>query len=71
MGAEHMLLAMLREPEGVAGRVLTGLGADLSAARGFVAGLVEDSGVPPGISPELAAPRPPRRTGVSRWRRGG
>jgi ATP-dependent Clp protease ATP-binding subunit ClpC len=49
IGAEHMLLALIRDDDGIAGRVLAGLGADLQAARSFVAGLVEDSGLPPGV----------------------
>jgi len=49
IGAEHMLLGLIRDDDGIGGRVLADLGADLQAARGFVAGLVEDSGLPAGV----------------------
>ncbi len=70
LGAEHMLLALIRERNGLAGRVLADLGADLDTARGFVAGLIEEDGVPAGIPPEWAHPEPRQRAdGMSRWRR--
>jgi ATP-dependent Clp protease ATP-binding subunit ClpC len=58
VGAEHILLALIRDDDGIAGQVLTGMGADLQAARGFVAGLVEESGLPPGV---VIEPRQPRK----------
>ena len=57
IGAEHILLALLRDRDGIAGQVLRGLGADLEAARGFVAGLVEATGLPEGVIIEPGAPR--------------
>ncbi len=70
LGAEHMLLALIGERDGLAGRVLADLGADLDTARGFVAGLVEEDGVPTDIPPEWAHPEPRQRPGgLSRWRR--
>jgi ATP-dependent Clp protease ATP-binding subunit ClpC len=70
LGGEHMLLALIRERNGLAGRVLADLGADLDTARGLVAGLVEKDGVPAGIPPEWAHPEPRRHAGgLSRWRR--
>lgn len=68
IGAEHMLLALLRDEDGIAGRILAGHGADLDAARGFVAGLVEESGLPPGVVIEPRQPRGRRRFGRSRDR---
>ncbi len=56
--------------DGLAGRVLAGLGADLDTARGFVAGLVDEDGVPAGIPPECAHAKPRERAGgFRRWRR--
>jgi ATP-dependent Clp protease ATP-binding subunit ClpA len=70
LGAEHMLLALIREQDGLAGRGLADLGADLDTARGVVAGLVEEDGVPAGIPPEWAHPKPRKRAGgLSSWRR--
>jgi Clp amino terminal domain, pathogenicity island component/ClpX C4-type zinc finger len=40
IGTEHLLLGLLREREGVAGRVLTSLGVDLDQARQAVEGVV-------------------------------
>jgi ATP-dependent Clp protease ATP-binding subunit ClpC len=67
LGAEHMLLALIRERDGLAARVLVGMGADLGTARRYVAVLVEEDGVPAGIEPEWAHVEPPAR-GLSRWR---
>jgi hypothetical protein len=36
IGSEHMLLGLIREAEGLAGRVLLGLGADLEKARQII-----------------------------------
>jgi ATP-dependent Clp protease ATP-binding subunit ClpC len=66
IGAEHMLLALLRDEDGIAGRILAAHGADLTAARGFVAGLVEESGLPPGVVIEPRQPRARRRLGRRR-----
>ena len=40
IGTEHLLLGLLREREGVAGKVLTRLGVDLERARQAVEGIV-------------------------------
>ncbi|OLD83995.1 MAG: hypothetical protein AUF64_03235 [Chloroflexi bacterium 13_1_20CM_54_36] len=40
IGTEHLLLGLLGEGEGVAGKVLTGLGVDLERARQAVEGIV-------------------------------
>ena len=40
IGTEHLLLGLLREGEGVAGKVLTGLGVDLERVRQAVEGIV-------------------------------
>jgi len=40
IGTEHLLLGLLREGEGVAGKVLIGLGVDLERARQAVEGIV-------------------------------
>jgi ATP-dependent Clp protease ATP-binding subunit ClpC len=45
IGTEHILLGLLREGEGVAAKVLTGLGADLSTVRHRV---IQLRGVPTG-----------------------
>jgi ATP-dependent Clp protease ATP-binding subunit ClpA len=40
IGTEHVLLGLLGEPDGVAGRVLGGLGMSLEAARGEVTAII-------------------------------
>jgi len=40
IGTEHLLLGLLREREGVAGKVLTSMGVDLDQARQAVEGIV-------------------------------
>src|SRR6266853_4565163 len=40
IGTEHLLLGLVREREGVAGKVLTSLGVDLDQARQAVEGIV-------------------------------
>ena len=42
IGTEHMLLGLVREGEGVAAQVLTGLGADLNGARDQVIRLLDE-----------------------------
>jgi ATP-dependent Clp protease ATP-binding subunit ClpC len=70
LGAEHILLGLIRERDGLAGRVLADLGADLDTARGYVAGLVKEDGLPAGIPPEWAHAQPRQRAGGMRpWRR--
>jgi ATP-dependent Clp protease ATP-binding subunit ClpA len=59
IGAEHILLAMLRKESGIPHQVLTGLGADPRVARQIVAGLVEDAG-PPAVADQERS-RPARR----------
>jgi ATP-dependent Clp protease ATP-binding subunit ClpC len=41
-GTEHILLALIRQGDGAAGRVLSGLGADLDQAREQVIRLLEE-----------------------------
>jgi ATP-dependent Clp protease ATP-binding subunit ClpC len=69
LGAEHMLLGLIRERDGLAGRVLASLGADLDTARGVVADLVKKGGVPAGVPPELVHAQPRQRGVIGRWRR--
>src|SRR5712691_2248163 len=40
IGTEHLLLGLLREREGVAGKVLTSMGVDLEWARQAVEGII-------------------------------
>jgi ATP-dependent Clp protease ATP-binding subunit ClpC len=42
IGTEHLLLGLIREGDGVAAQVLTGLGADLDGAREQVIRLLEE-----------------------------
>ena len=42
IGTEHILLGLIREGDGVAAQVLTGLGADLDGAREQVIRLLEE-----------------------------
>ena len=42
IGTEHILLGLLREREGVAARVLTGLGADVQGARTEVIRILDE-----------------------------
>src|ERR1700691_5228841 len=42
IGTEHILLGLLREREGVAARVLTGLGADVQSARTEVIRILDE-----------------------------
>jgi ATP-dependent Clp protease ATP-binding subunit ClpC len=42
IGTEHMLLGLIREGEGVAAQVLTGLGADLDGTRARVVQILDE-----------------------------
>jgi ATP-dependent Clp protease ATP-binding subunit ClpC len=42
IGTEHILLGLLREGDGVAAQVLTGLGADLDGARAPVIRILDE-----------------------------
>jgi len=42
IGTEHILLALIRQGDGAAGQVLTGLGADLDRTRDHVTRLLEE-----------------------------
>ena len=42
IGTEHILLGLLRQGDGVAAQVLTGLGADLDGARAHVVRILEE-----------------------------
>jgi len=64
IGTEHILLALIREGDGVAAQVLVGSGVDLNRARQQVIGLLhgraeEDIPSPPVFAPPLAVPAPP------------
>ena len=55
VGTEHILLGLLREPEGVAARILTTLGLQLEAIRHEVLNLLGDgTNVPSAIIPAIA-----------------
>ena len=70
IGAERLLLALIRDREGVAGSVLAGAGADPAAARAFAAGLVADEGMPPEVADRLATmAQEPRPGGLLRRRK--
>jgi ATP-dependent Clp protease ATP-binding subunit ClpC len=57
IGCEHLLLGLIREPEGLAGGALRSLGADVTAVkRATVAAL---AGVMAGRAPAAPAPPPP------------
>ncbi len=65
IGTEHLLLGLVREGEGLAGRVLIKLGVELERVRREVMALQDsDSGMQPQGSP--MPPREPRVTGVQR-----
>ncbi|MDR3708948.1 MAG: ATP-dependent Clp protease ATP-binding subunit [Capsulimonadaceae bacterium] len=57
IGTEHLLLGLIRENEGLAGRVLSKLGVDLERTRREVTSLQEG-----GDNPQSAAASPKRRT---------
>jgi ATP-dependent Clp protease ATP-binding subunit ClpC len=59
IGTEHLLLGLLREGEGVAARVLEGLGADLEKTRAEVMQLLGGPG--PASQPTPGSASPPRR----------
>jgi ATP-dependent Clp protease ATP-binding subunit ClpA len=58
VGAEHMLLGVVREGEGIASGVIESLGVSLPTVRMKVLELLAQSGTPP--PPSYAAPPPPR-----------
>ena len=47
IGTEHLLLALLREQEGVAARILTNLGVDTESARTTIISLLGEAGAEP------------------------
>src|SRR2546430_14245348 len=62
IGAEHLLLGLIREGEGVAARALDSLGVDLTKARKgveFVIGRGKQTTAPSEITP-----RPPPKKGI-------
>lgn len=59
IGTEHLLLGLIRESDGLAGRALTNLGVSLEQARREVMEL-QDRGVPPKAGIESAPPKPVR-----------
>jgi len=59
IGTEHLLLALVREGEGVAAQVLVGLGADQSRVRQQVVELLAGKGLPRDkVRAETSRPRP-------------
>jgi ornithine carbamoyltransferase len=55
IGTEHLLLALIREEQGLGGRVLAALGVDLTRTRAEVQALQDnDSGAPQDPTPEMA-----------------
>jgi ATP-dependent Clp protease ATP-binding subunit ClpA len=58
VGAEHMLLGLVREGEGIASGVIESLGVSLQTVRMKVLELLAQSGTPPPAS--YSAPAPPR-----------
>jgi ATP-dependent Clp protease ATP-binding subunit ClpA len=58
VGAEHFLLGLIREGEGIASGVIESLGVSLQTVRMKVLELLAQSGTPP--PPSYAAPPPPR-----------
>lgn len=63
IGTEHLLLGLLREEDGLAGQVLTGMGADIDRAREEVLKRV-------GGSPQIGAGRRPAQGQARRGERG-
>ncbi len=61
IGTEHLLLGLIREGEGLAGRVLQKLGVDLERTRREVMSLQDGETTAPQSSARRA-PRPPRST---------
>ncbi|MEA2552654.1 MAG: ATP-dependent Clp protease ATP-binding subunit ClpC, partial [Fimbriimonadaceae bacterium] len=59
IGTEHLLLGIVREGDGVAGRALARLGVELEHARRLVLQIQETEGRVGGEMPEIS---PPRRT---------
>ena len=64
IGTEHILLALLREGDGVAAQVLVGAGVDFNQARQQIINLLhrgreEDAPFPPVSVPPLAVSAPP------------
>jgi len=60
VGTEHLLLALLREGEGIAAKALEGMGVDLERARGLVVQLLGGHQAPQGLWAHLAGmPAPP------------
>jgi len=56
ISTEHILLALTRDPEGVAARVLSGLGVDLDGIRPQVEGIIGRGANPPQGEISLARP---------------
>src|SRR5258706_9534203 len=51
IGTEHLLLGLIREEEGLAGRVLAKLGVDLERTRQEVLALQDNDGIPTAAVP--------------------
>jgi hypothetical protein len=69
IGSEHLLLALMREGEGVGARVLTDLGADAATVRERITDLLRGPrprrGEP--VEPAIARPRQPAWAGGVDW----
>ncbi|RJQ12044.1 MAG: ATP-dependent Clp protease ATP-binding subunit [Bacillota bacterium] len=59
VGTEHLLLALLREGEGIAAKALEGMGVDLERARSLVVQLLGGQQAAPGFWAALAGPGQP------------
>jgi len=55
IGTEHLLLGMIREAEGMAAQVLTGMGVELKRAKEIVVQMQTAKGLDPYIAPEAAS----------------
>jgi len=69
IGTEHLLLGLLREGEGVAARVLTGLGADLTTVRREVLALLHGAPSAGPAKPPAADPFPDAAVLAAEWSR--
>src|SRR5690242_5284951 len=54
IGTEHLLLGLIREGEGLAGRVLAKLGVELTRTRSEIAALQDSEGGVPHAEPQIA-----------------
>ena len=66
VGTEHLLIALLREPDSVAGQILSGMGVNLQKTYEDILSLVSESGEqkPPPVGFGFSPPHPNMPTGV-------